>query len=225
MVLGTGLAPFRGGIVQFVNAVGAGEIVRRLEELAAKHGPRFAPANAVARMPRAGTNARAAGSSGTSRAAPSRSFTRNHERKSRSCQLSNVRTRSRWRRPRTCLETAPPKALGFVKSLFFGRLRGEHVLPYPQQDADEKRRTDELIVKLDAFLKAEVDPDRIDAEEKSPATRHRRPGAARRAGMTVPTGVWRRRIHAQLVLPRARSTSPSTAPRGRFSSARDQSIG
>jgi 3-hydroxyacyl-CoA dehydrogenase/enoyl-CoA hydratase/3-hydroxybutyryl-CoA epimerase len=43
-VLGLGLAPFRGGIVQFANAVGTEEIVRRLDELAAKHGPRFAPA-------------------------------------------------------------------------------------------------------------------------------------------------------------------------------------
>ncbi|MGB7159492.1 MAG: 3-hydroxyacyl-CoA dehydrogenase NAD-binding domain-containing protein [Tepidisphaeraceae bacterium] len=43
-VLGLGLAPFRGGIVQFANAVGAEEIVRRLDELAEKHGPRFVPA-------------------------------------------------------------------------------------------------------------------------------------------------------------------------------------
>src|SRR5439155_2346580 len=42
-VLGLGLAPFRGGIVNFANAVGTDEIVRRLEELAAKHGERFAP--------------------------------------------------------------------------------------------------------------------------------------------------------------------------------------
>ena len=43
-VLGLGLAPFRGGIVQFVNAVGPDEIVRRLEEITARHGERFAPA-------------------------------------------------------------------------------------------------------------------------------------------------------------------------------------
>jgi 3-hydroxyacyl-CoA dehydrogenase / enoyl-CoA hydratase / 3-hydroxybutyryl-CoA epimerase len=44
MVLGTGFAPFRGGIVQFTNAVGTAEIVRRLEELSSKLGERFAPA-------------------------------------------------------------------------------------------------------------------------------------------------------------------------------------
>jgi 3-hydroxyacyl-CoA dehydrogenase/enoyl-CoA hydratase/3-hydroxybutyryl-CoA epimerase len=45
LVLGTGLAPFRGGIVRFANSVGTEEIVRRLDELAAKHGARFAPAS------------------------------------------------------------------------------------------------------------------------------------------------------------------------------------
>jgi 3-hydroxyacyl-CoA dehydrogenase/enoyl-CoA hydratase/3-hydroxybutyryl-CoA epimerase len=44
MVLGTGFAPFRGGVMQFANSVGPAEIVRRLEEQAAKHGERFAPA-------------------------------------------------------------------------------------------------------------------------------------------------------------------------------------
>jgi 3-hydroxyacyl-CoA dehydrogenase/enoyl-CoA hydratase/3-hydroxybutyryl-CoA epimerase len=44
MVMGTGLAPFRGGLVQFANSVGAEQIVRRMDELAAKHGPRFEPA-------------------------------------------------------------------------------------------------------------------------------------------------------------------------------------
>lgn len=43
-VFGIGLAPFRGGIVQFTNTVGTGQIVRRLNELASKHGERFAPA-------------------------------------------------------------------------------------------------------------------------------------------------------------------------------------
>jgi 3-hydroxyacyl-CoA dehydrogenase/enoyl-CoA hydratase/3-hydroxybutyryl-CoA epimerase len=47
MVMGTGLAPFRGGIVQFANTVGADEIVRRMDELATKHGPRFEPAKSL----------------------------------------------------------------------------------------------------------------------------------------------------------------------------------
>jgi acyl-CoA dehydrogenase family member 9 len=58
--------------------------------------------------------------------------------------------------------------LGFVKSLFFGRLKHDAVLPYPTQDPQEAARVDELISRLDVFLKENVDPDRIDAEEKIP---------------------------------------------------------
>ena len=47
MVLGTGFAPFRGGVMQFANGVGAAEIVRRLEEHVAKGGSRFVPSNLI----------------------------------------------------------------------------------------------------------------------------------------------------------------------------------
>ena len=43
-VLGTGLAPFRGGLAHFVDAVGTDAIVSKLRELATTHGPRFDPA-------------------------------------------------------------------------------------------------------------------------------------------------------------------------------------
>ena len=41
-VLGLGFAPFRGGLAKFADTVGTEKIVAQLEELAAKHGPRFA---------------------------------------------------------------------------------------------------------------------------------------------------------------------------------------
>jgi alkylation response protein AidB-like acyl-CoA dehydrogenase len=66
------------------------------------------------------------------------------------------------------LEAAPSAEMGFAKSLFFGRLKLDSVMPYPNQDEDEARRTDELIEKVDAFMKAEVDPDQIDREERIP---------------------------------------------------------
>jgi 3-hydroxyacyl-CoA dehydrogenase/enoyl-CoA hydratase/3-hydroxybutyryl-CoA epimerase len=53
-VFGLGLAPFRGGIVQFAKSVGASEIVRRLDELAAKHDSRFAPAPLLREAARTG---------------------------------------------------------------------------------------------------------------------------------------------------------------------------
>jgi alkylation response protein AidB-like acyl-CoA dehydrogenase len=66
------------------------------------------------------------------------------------------------------IEPGPPAEMGFARSLFFGRVPTDQILPYPQQDADEARRTDALIAKLDVFLKAHVDADAIDANEKIP---------------------------------------------------------
>src|SRR5205085_12510979 len=43
-VLGTGLAPFRGGLAHFADTTGIDVIVTKLEEMSAKYGPRFAPA-------------------------------------------------------------------------------------------------------------------------------------------------------------------------------------
>lgn len=43
VIFGTGFAPFRGGPLAYARSRGAAEIVRRLEELAARHGARFAP--------------------------------------------------------------------------------------------------------------------------------------------------------------------------------------
>ncbi len=43
VIFGTGFAPFRGGPLAYARARGAGAIVARLEELAARHGPRFTP--------------------------------------------------------------------------------------------------------------------------------------------------------------------------------------
>jgi len=85
------------------------------------------------------------------------------------------------------IETAPPKELGFIKSLFFGRLKSEQLFPYPQQDATERQRTDELIARVDDFLKANVDPDRIDAEERIPQDVIDGLGKLGVLGMTVPT--------------------------------------
>jgi acyl-CoA dehydrogenase family protein 9 len=66
------------------------------------------------------------------------------------------------------IDPGPPQEMGFARSLFFGRMPTEQILPYPKQDAEEARRTDALIARLDTFLKAHVDADAIDAEEKIP---------------------------------------------------------
>lgn len=43
VIFGTGFAPFRGGPIAYARARGVAAIVARLEELAARHGPRFTP--------------------------------------------------------------------------------------------------------------------------------------------------------------------------------------
>ena len=76
--------------------------------------------------------------------------------------------------------------MGYVKSLFFGRLKPQDVLPYPTQSAEEIARTDELIAKLDVFLKEKVDADKIDTEEKIDPEIIRGLGELGVLGMTVP---------------------------------------
>ena len=49
-ILGWGFAPFRGGALQFINSMGPARFVARARELAAAHGPRFAPAACVVRL-------------------------------------------------------------------------------------------------------------------------------------------------------------------------------
>ena len=46
-VMGIGFAPFRGGLARFADSVGSDKVLVHLEQLAAKHGPRFAPAAAL----------------------------------------------------------------------------------------------------------------------------------------------------------------------------------
>ncbi len=49
-IFGWGFAPFHGGALQFINAMGAAAFVARARELAAKYGPRFEPAAVVVKM-------------------------------------------------------------------------------------------------------------------------------------------------------------------------------
>jgi 3-hydroxyacyl-CoA dehydrogenase/enoyl-CoA hydratase/3-hydroxybutyryl-CoA epimerase len=49
-IFGWGFAPFQGGALQFINAMGAATFVARARELAARHGPRFEPAAVVVKQ-------------------------------------------------------------------------------------------------------------------------------------------------------------------------------
>ncbi|MEX0745443.1 MAG: acyl-CoA dehydrogenase family protein [Phycisphaeraceae bacterium] len=74
--------------------------------------------------------------------------------------------RQEFERARDLIEPGPGQEAGFVRSLFFGRLHFDRLLPYPQQDPDEAARTDALLARLDAFLEETVDADLIDAEQR-----------------------------------------------------------
>ena len=66
------------------------------------------------------------------------------------------RDQEEFEKAKDLLEAAPSAEMGFVKNLFFGRLNLDDVMPYPKQDAEDAARTEELLSKLDAFLKAEL---------------------------------------------------------------------
>ncbi len=53
-IFGWGFAPFHGGALQFINAMGAKVFVARARELAAKYGPRFEPAKVVVKLAETG---------------------------------------------------------------------------------------------------------------------------------------------------------------------------
>lgn len=54
MIFGTGWAPFRGGPLRYADTLGAAEIVRRLEKMAAEVAPYFAPCDRLIEMGRSG---------------------------------------------------------------------------------------------------------------------------------------------------------------------------
>src|SRR6058998_944853 len=59
-------------------------------------------------------------------------------------------------------------APSFVRDLFLGRLRLDLVHPYPEQDAEEIRRAQPFLERLERFLREHVDSDRIDREGEIP---------------------------------------------------------
>src|SRR2546421_12080558 len=59
-------------------------------------------------------------------------------------------------------------APSFVRDLFLGRLRLDLVHPYPEQDADEVRRAQPFLEKLERLLSEQDDSDRIDRAGRNP---------------------------------------------------------
>ncbi len=49
-ILGFGFAPFTGGVLSFIDGIGAAAFVARAKELAAKYGSQFEPSDKLVRM-------------------------------------------------------------------------------------------------------------------------------------------------------------------------------
>lgn len=51
----------------------------------------------------------------------------------------------------------------FVAELFMGRIRSDIIFPFPTQSAEDKKIGDEYMAKISAYLKANLDPEEVDA--------------------------------------------------------------
>ncbi|HEX6925624.1 MAG TPA: acyl-CoA dehydrogenase family protein [Longimicrobiaceae bacterium] len=56
----------------------------------------------------------------------------------------------------------------FVRELFLGRFRLDLIHPYPQQSPEDRRKTDEYIARLAAFIEEKVDSEEIDRTGELP---------------------------------------------------------
>jgi alkylation response protein AidB-like acyl-CoA dehydrogenase len=79
--------------------------------------------------------------------------------------------------------------LGFAKSLFFGRFKGEVLFPYPQLTAEQQRAADEASATVQKFADERIDHMKIDREARIPDEVVRGLGDLGVLGMTIPKDV------------------------------------
>lgn len=79
-----------------------------------------------------------------------------------------------------------PEKMGFIKNIFWGNLRQELIFPYPRSTPDENQRCEELLAKLEQYLKNEHPSIQIDQEEEIPDWVFDRLFGLGVMGMTIP---------------------------------------
>lgn len=79
-----------------------------------------------------------------------------------------------------------PEEMGFVKNLFWGRVREEMVFPYPETTPEEVAKCDQLLAALDDYLENEHPSVEIDQEEYIPEWVIKRVFELGVLGMTIP---------------------------------------
>ncbi len=80
-----------------------------------------------------------------------------------------------------------PSSMGFVKNLFWGNLREELVFPYPEQDPKETAVCDQLLARLDEYLRKEHPAIPIDQDQEIPRWVIDRLFELGVLGMTIPS--------------------------------------
>ncbi|HEX6938170.1 MAG TPA: acyl-CoA dehydrogenase family protein [Longimicrobiales bacterium] len=60
------------------------------------------------------------------------------------------------------------KKPSFVRELFLGRMRLDLLYPAPEPDPEAERRADEFLARVEAFLRENVDPVKVEREDKIP---------------------------------------------------------
>jgi alkylation response protein AidB-like acyl-CoA dehydrogenase len=79
-----------------------------------------------------------------------------------------------------------PSSMGLVKNYFWGRFRGDLLLPHPEQPADETARCDQMLAALDKYLREEHPSHQIDRDQEIPDWVIRRLFEIGVLGMTIP---------------------------------------
>ncbi len=84
-------------------------------------------------------------------------------------QLKNVSEKDRKQIEQAQEMLGPdPTTMGYIKNLFWGNLREELVLPFPEVSAEETARCDQLLAELDAYLRNEHPHHEIDEKQEIP---------------------------------------------------------
>lgn len=81
---------------------------------------------------------------------------------------------------------AEPAKMGPVKNLFWGKIKEDYYFPYPQQEPREQAECDQLLERLDAYLRTEHPSVQIDQDQEIPDWVLKRLFDLGVMGMTIP---------------------------------------
>ncbi|MFZ4576705.1 MAG: acyl-CoA dehydrogenase family protein, partial [Phycisphaerales bacterium] len=81
---------------------------------------------------------------------------------------------------------AEPTKMGPVKNLFWGNLKEDYYFPYPKQDAREQAECDQLLARLDDYLRNEHPAVQIDQDQEIPRSVIDKLFSLGVLGMTIP---------------------------------------